>query len=117
MAIYRTVALILLLAASLRAQDFTPKDDVKANPARFRQVVWDYTFTVPDTGKYTLVFPTNISTYRMPSCELVNADTKKPATLQWTKVERDKLAFTAPAGERIQVHCIGLEMKPWRVTK
>jgi len=118
MAIYRTCALILLLAASLSAQDFTPNDEVKQNPARFRQVTWDDTFTVPKDGNYTLLFPANISTYRMPSCELLDADTKKPPTkLQWTHVWRGRMTLTAPPGERIKIHCIGLELKPWRKEK
>jgi hypothetical protein len=113
----RTMILLLFLGMPLLGQDFTLNDEVRKNPARFRYVHFEDTFVVRGTGEYTYVFPKNISTYRMPSCEWTNADTKQPATLEWKKVARDRMIFTAPKGERIHIKCDGLELKPWRAKK
>lgn len=105
----------LVFAAVIFGQDFS-RDEVKKNPARFRQVVWDDTFTVPKSGKGSIVFPMNISTYRMPACELVDAKTgKSPETWEWLTVQKEGMSYKAKPRERIHIHCVGLELKPWRV--
>ena len=107
---------LLLFAPCLLAQDFS-RDEVKHNPARFRMATWDDTFTVPASGKGTIVFPANISTYRMPSCELTDAATgKSPKGWQWLKVERVSMSYKATPLEKVAIHCYGPELKPWRAS-
>jgi len=106
----------LLITVLLLAQMYPIEthDEVYQNPARFRQVTWDSVLVVPKSGTYILDFPDNISTYRMPACELTNAKTGKPADLTWDLVHQGWMVFHAPPGERIKVHCQGYELKPWR---
>lgn len=121
------LTILLLFALPVFAQDFTPDDAMKANPARFRQTTWEHTFNggkddiffIPKKQskgwiEYDLLFPSSVSAYRMPSCELTNADTGKPAKLEWVSVSRSIMTLRAPQGERIHISCIGYEMKPWR---
>jgi len=114
----RALFLFLVMAAATSAQNYAT-DEVAQNPARFRQVVWDDTFTVTGDGDYQLGFPANISTYRAPTCIYSEVPERGPAVggsarLEWVKVSRSLVIFKAPKGETIAVHCIGYEIKPWR---
>jgi hypothetical protein len=132
----RLLVLFLIVAAIITAQDFS-RDEIKENPSRFRFVycIWrtadwfcslddvipdpshDW-FTVPNSGEGTIKFPSRISTYRMPSCQIVDAKTGgSPKDFIWTRVTKSEMDYKANKGETLLIHCRGQELKPWRQDK